>query len=118
MQCKRKGGATHTAHLAEALVHFTTQLGYNSIVLKSDNENSAKALKDKVQKIRSSLGLSTTLQESIPYDHESNGAAERANRLCAGKQTHSLTNFENARSSRFHMSNQWSAGRFDTPAGY
>ncbi len=75
---KRKGGATHTAHLAEALVHFTTQLGYNSIVLKSDNENSAKALKDKVQKIRSSRGLSTTLQESIPYDHESNGAAERA----------------------------------------
>ena len=76
--CKRKGGTTHTAYLAEALVHFTTQLGYNSIVLKSDNENSAKALKDKVQKIRSSLGLSTTLQESIPYDHESNGAAERA----------------------------------------
>eukprot|EP00439_Symbiodinium_sp_Y106_P081421 s148_g20.t1 len=76
--CKRKRGATHTAYLAEALVHFTTQLGYNSIVLKSDNENSAKALKDKVQKIRSSLGLSTTLQESIPYDHESNGAAERA----------------------------------------
>ena len=77
MQCKRKG-ATHTAHLAEALVHFPTQLGYNSMVLKSDNENSAKALKDKVQKIRSSLGLSTTLQESIPYDHESKGAAERA----------------------------------------
>ena len=76
--CKRKRGTTHTAYLAEALVHFTTQLGYNSIVLKSDNENSAKALKDKVQKIRSSLGLSTTLQESIPYDHESNGAAERA----------------------------------------
>ena len=58
-------------------MHFTTQLGYNSIILKSDNQNSAKALKDKVQKVRSSLGLATTLQENIPYDHESNGAAER-----------------------------------------
>ncbi|CAE7812347.1 GIP [Symbiodinium sp. CCMP2592] len=76
--CKRKGGAGSTTHLAEALVQFTTQLGYNTLVLKADNENAAKALKDKVQKVRSSLGLSTTLQESIPYDHESNGAAERA----------------------------------------
>ena len=76
---RRKGtSTTGTTHLAESLVHFTTQLGYNSIVLKADNENAAKALKDKVQKIRSSLGLSTTLQESIPYNHESNGAAERA----------------------------------------
>ena len=76
--CKRKGGMSNTAHLAEALVHFSTQLGYNSMVLKADNENAAKAVKDKVQKIRSSLGLTTTLQESIPYDHESNGAAERS----------------------------------------
>ncbi|CAE7229693.1 GIP [Symbiodinium sp. CCMP2592] len=76
--CKRKGGAGSTTHLAEALVQFTTQLGYNALVLKADNENAAKALKDKVQKVRSSLGFSTTLQESIPYDHESNGAAERA----------------------------------------
>ena len=42
-------------------MHFTTQLGYNSIVLKSDNENSAKALKDKVQKIRSSLSTAAFL---------------------------------------------------------
>ncbi|CAE7784066.1 GIP [Symbiodinium sp. CCMP2592] len=48
--CKRKGGAGSTTHLAEALVQFTTQLGYNALVLKADNENAAKALKDKVQK--------------------------------------------------------------------
>ncbi|CAE7612898.1 GIP [Symbiodinium sp. CCMP2592] len=48
--CKRKGGAGSTTHLAEALVQFTTQLGYNTLVLKADNENAAKALKDKVQK--------------------------------------------------------------------
>ncbi|CAE6926218.1 GIP [Symbiodinium sp. CCMP2592] len=48
--CKRKGGAGNTTHLAEALVQFTTQLGYNTLVLKADNENAAKALKDKVQK--------------------------------------------------------------------
>ncbi|CAE7216862.1 GIP [Symbiodinium sp. CCMP2592] len=36
--CKRKGGAGSTTHLAEALVQFTTQLGYNTLVLKADNE--------------------------------------------------------------------------------
>ncbi|CAE7356333.1 GIP [Symbiodinium sp. CCMP2592] len=79
--CKRKGGAGSTMHLAEALVQFTTQLGYNTLVLKADNENAAKALKDKVQKVRSSLGLSTTLQESIPYGHESNGEPSSPSKL-------------------------------------
>ncbi|OLP87994.1 Retrovirus-related Pol polyprotein from transposon TNT 1-94 [Symbiodinium microadriaticum] len=51
-EVKKRGGMSNTAHLADALVHFSTQLGYNSMVLKADNENAAKAVKDKVQKIR------------------------------------------------------------------
>ena len=39
-------------------------------------------------------------------------------KLCAARRIHSWMNFENAHSSRFHMSMQWSAGRFDTPVGY
>ncbi|OLP88290.1 Copia protein [Symbiodinium microadriaticum] len=63
--CKRKGGMSNTAHLAEALVHFSTQLGYNSMVLKADNENAAKAVKDKVQKIRSPPDVDPTLLQKL-----------------------------------------------------
>ncbi|CAE7199115.1 RE1 [Symbiodinium sp. KB8] len=49
----------------KALVHFSTQLGYNSMVLKADNENAAKAVKDKVQKIRSPPDVDPALLQKL-----------------------------------------------------
>ena len=66
------------SHMVEGIVHFSTQLGYSSICLKADNEGSCKAVKEQVQRKRGSLGLSTTLADSVPHAHETNGAAERA----------------------------------------
>ena len=75
---KKRGGQASIAHMVEGIVHFRTQLGYSSICLKADNEGSRKAVKEQVQKKRGALGLSTTLADSVPHAHETNGAAERA----------------------------------------
>ena len=64
--------------MVEGIVHFSTQLGYSSICLKADNEGSCKIVKEQVQRKRGALGLSTTLADSVPHAHETNGAAERA----------------------------------------
>ena len=75
---KKRGGQASISHMVEGIVHFSTQLGYSSICLKADNEGSCKAVKEQVQRKRGSLGLSTTLADSVPHAHETNGAAERA----------------------------------------
>ena len=75
---ERRGGAGSLRQMAEALVAMTTQLGYSEVNLKGDNEGVCQALKQAVQRMRGSLGLATTLVESVPFDHESNGLAERA----------------------------------------
>ena len=41
-------------------------------------EGSCKIVKEQVQRKRGALGLSTTLADSVPHAHETNGAAERA----------------------------------------
>ena len=60
------------------MVKQASQLGYSSICLKADNEGSCKIVKEQVQRKRGALGLSTTLADSVPHAHETNGAAERA----------------------------------------
>ena len=75
---KKRGGQASISHMVEGIVHFSTQLGYSSICLKADNEGSCKVVKEQVQRKRGALGLSTTLADSVPHAHETNGAAERA----------------------------------------
>ena len=57
---------------------MSTQLQYDSINLKADNEGTMTKLKNVIQTQRSSLGLGAVLQDAVSGQKETNGMAERA----------------------------------------
>ena len=57
---------------------MSTQLQYQTINLKADNEGTMKKLKQIILKQRSALGLGTTPQDAVSGQKETNGMAERA----------------------------------------
>ena len=65
-------------HIGEGVTYMSTQLQYQTINLKADNEGTMKKLKQIILKQRSALGLGTTLQDAVSGQKETNGMAERA----------------------------------------
>ena len=60
-------------------------LGYNRITLKSDDENSIKALKRAVNTELAHFGVETMMEESHPGEHQSNGQIEGAVKIWRGQ---------------------------------
>ena len=74
----RKGGQAALSHMATELSRFILWLGYSSIRLRSDNENSVVAVVDAVRKILRNLGVEVTKDSVAIDDHQANGPVEQA----------------------------------------
>ena len=74
----RKGGQAALSHMTTELSRFILWLGYPSIRLRSDNENSVVAVVDSVRKVVRSQGVEV-LKDSVAIDaHQANGPVEQA----------------------------------------
>ena len=62
-------------HGAKSMVEDIAKLGYNEIILKCDGEPALKNVQAEVQRRRSAQ---TIVENSVPGDSKTNGAAERA----------------------------------------
>ena len=69
----RKGMVSE--HGAVAMVKDIEKLGYKEVILKCDGEPAMKSVQEEVKRRRSDT---TILENSVPGDSKSNGAAERA----------------------------------------
>ncbi|CAE7314572.1 unnamed protein product, partial [Symbiodinium sp. KB8] len=74
----RKGGQAALSHMTTELSRFILWLGYPSIRLRSDNENSVVAVVDSVRKVVRSQGVEVH-KDSVAIDaHQANGPVEQA----------------------------------------
>ena len=82
-------------HIVEQLNQDVLWLGHSKIVLKSNNETSLVQVMDALSGALKLAGLTSVTNEgSVPYDPQTNGAAESAVRLLKGTRKANLLGLE------------------------
>ena len=97
-------------YIIEEIQHNILWLGHPQIMIRSDNEPALLQVVDKALMALKAKGVTSSSEGSVPYDPQTNGAAENAVRLLKRSLRANLLSFERQIQARIQLTTQFWRG--------